>query len=398
MSESTFPLALMGGTPIRPADKPWPAWPQFDESDRNALLETFDSGNWWYGDRVAQFEREYAEFQGAKCCVTCSNGTVALELCVQAAGIGPGDEVIVPPFTFFATASAVSRLGGTPVFVDVDESWNMDVTKIEEAITENTRAIIPVHFAGVMVDMDRIMEIAEKHNLFVIEDACHSWGSKWKGEGAGTLGDCGVFSFQASKNLTAGEGGAMVTNDGELAALLQSLTHCGRIATASQLEYYNMGTNARIPEMQAALLSSQLKRMPEQNALRVKNGEFLNEALSKIDGLTMQPIDPRQTERSWHIYCLRIDPDVFGCSRDRAVEALNAEGLQIGGGYPMPVYKQPVYVEQGGFEDVSCPVCEDLCYRTAMWFRHSMLLGSDADMQDIVAIFEKVKAHASDLT
>lgn len=387
----------MGGEPVRSPEKAWPAWPIFDNTEREALLEVFDSGNWWFGDKVAQFEREYAEYQGANCCVSCVNGTVALELLVQAYDIGPGDEVIVPPYTFYATSSCVSRFGATPVFVDIDESWCINPNLIEAAITDKTKAIIPVHFGGRICDMDVIMDIANRHNLVVIEDACHSWGAKWKGRGAGVLGHAGVLSFQNNKNMTAGEGGAIVTDDQGLAIKLQSLTHSGRLPDKSQLEYYDVGTNARITEMQAALLSAQLKRMPEHHARRIETGDRLTEALSAIDGIKIQPVDERQSDRSWHIFCMTIDPDTFGCSRDRAVEAIVAEGFPVGPGYPLPLHRQPIYLQMGGFEDVSCPNSEDLCDRIGMWFSHTYLLGSDEDIDDIIQIFEKVKRHAADL-
>jgi dTDP-4-amino-4,6-dideoxygalactose transaminase len=284
------------------------------------------------------------------------------------------------------------------VFVDIYESWCINPDLIEAAITEKTKAIIPVHFGGRIADMDKIMDIAKKHNLIVIEDACHAWGAKWKDIGAGVIGHAGVLSFQNNKIMTAGDGGAIVTNDHELATKLQSLTHSGRLPHKSQLEYYYHGTNARITEMQAALLSAQLKRMPQHHARRIQTGNRLTEALGAIEGIQIQPVDDRQTERSWHIFCMTIDPDKFGCSRDRAVEAITAEGLPIGPGYPLPLHKQPVYLEQGGYENTTCPYAESLCDRIGMWFSHTYLLGSDDDIQDIIDIFQKVKSHAPDLT
>lgn len=395
---STFKLALLGGSPCRAPEMKWPVWPQFDDREKTALLETLEKTNWWYGNAVRDFEEGFAAFQGAPYCLTTTSGTTALEILMQALDIGPGDEVIVPPFTFFATASAVSRMGATPVFVDIDDSWNIDPEKIEAAITSKTKAICPVHFSGRICDMDRINAIAEKHGLFVVEDACHSWGAKWKGKAAGILGTCGVFSFQAFKNLTSGEGGAMVTEDAGLARIIQSLINCGREEGGVWYEHHRFGTNARLGEFQGALLSAQLTRLPEQQATRVRNAAILDAGLSKIEGLTPQPIDARQTEHSRHIYCLRVDPEVFGCTRDRLVEAINAEGLPLGAGYPVPLYKQPAYVNTGMYNDVHCPVCEDLCYRSALWFSHAHLLASESDMHGIVEMFQKVKDNVSELS
>jgi dTDP-4-amino-4,6-dideoxygalactose transaminase len=226
--QPTSDLAIHGGSPVRGPEKSWPSWPVFDDTERKALSEVFEAGEWWYGKRVAQFEQEYAEFQDAKYCITCTSGTTAGEICLQAIGIKPGDEVIVPPYTFYATASMVGRMGGTPVFVDVDDSWCMNPDLIEGAITPKTKAIMPVHFGGRVADMDRINALADKHGLVVIEDACHSWGSKWRGKGTGALGKCGIFSFQASKNINAAEGGAILTDDEDIANMCRSITNCGR--------------------------------------------------------------------------------------------------------------------------------------------------------------------------
>lgn len=399
---TTSALAVLGGAPVRDPEKPWPAWPIFGEEERKALLDVLESGDWFYGERVKDFEKRFAAFQDAKHCISCTSGTTAAEICVQALGIGPGDEVIVPAFSFIATATSAMRMGAAPVFVDVDDSWNMDPGLIEAAITPRTKAIMPVHFGGRIADMDRICAIAGAHGLKVIEDACHSWGSKWKGKGTGALGDCGVFSFQASKNLTAGEGGAILTDDEELAGICRSLVNSGRVEGKESYFHYTVGTNARITEFSAALLNAQLGRLGEQNALRAKNAACLDEALGALEGITPQPGDSRITRRTYHLYGLRIDAEGFGCSRDRFVEAVNAEGLPIGSGYPHPLYKQPILAgRQGGapgYAEVFCPVSEDLCYRSAAWFRHSNLLGSQDDIDDIVAIITKVKEHASALT
>lgn len=391
-------LAVLGGDPVRGPEKSWPRWPMHDDVERTALLGVLET-NWWYGEKVAAFEKDYAAFQGAAHCVTCNSGTAAAEICMQVMDIRPGDEVLVPPYTFIATASSVLRMGGKPVFVDVDDSWNMNPDAIEAAITPRTKAIVPVHFGGRVCDMDRINAIADKHGLVVMEDACHSWGSMWNGKGTGTLGKAGVFSFQNSKNITAGEGGAIVTDDESFADSCRAISNCGRMKGSAWYAHRVVGTNARLTEFAAAILSAQLSRLPEQTRLREKNAAVLNEAVSQIDGLTPQPGDPRITRRAYHLYCVRIDSDAFGCSREEFVKAAQAEGLPIGNGYAIPLYKQEVFTlgAYGDYSKCCCPMAEDLCYRSAMWFAHQLLLGSEDDMHDIIAIFQKIKANVTEL-
>ncbi len=393
-------LALHGGAPIRGTDKQWPQWPIHDERERDAVLAVLESGRWFYGERVAAFEAAWAAFQGAEHCISCNSGTAAGEIILQAMGIGPGDEVLVPPYTFIATASAVLRVGAIPVFVDLDETWCMNPELAEAAITPRTKAIMPVHFGGRICDMDRMNEISARLGVPIIEDACHAWGGKWKGRGAGALGKCGFFSFQMSKNITAGEGGAILTNDPDLAAQCKSLTNCGRGAPGSPWYHHvNVGTNARLTEFQAALLLCQLTRLEEQTLIRERNAALLNQELSAIEGLTPQPGSNRITRRAHHLYCLRIDETRFGCSREQFVAAANAEGLPISAGYPMPLYRQPVFqkLTERDYGACCCPTAEDLCQKSGMWFLHQLLLASENDMRDIIAIVRKIKQHASTL-
>jgi len=399
-TQGSSKLAIHGGTPVRPADKKGPTWPVFDDTEREALNEVLESGKWWFGERVKQFEKEYAAFQDAAHCVSCTSGTTAAEVCLHALGLEPGDEVIVPPYTFIATASSVVFSGGVPVFVDVDESWNINPELIEEAITSRTKVIMPVHFGGRVCDMDRINAIAEKHELMVIEDACHSWGSKWNGKGTGALGLGGVFSFQMSKNITAGEGGAIVTDDEAFAEVCRSIVNCGRGGDDVWYGHVRIGTNARLTEFQAAILKAQLGRLEAQTLLREKNAAYLNEKLARIDGLIPQPGDERITRRAYHLYCLRVDAERFGCSRAQLVKAAKAEGLPLGEGYGRPLYKQPALADgplASRYKDCHCPVTEDLCSKSGVWFIHQVLLGTDKDMRDIADVFTKIKEHAHEL-
>ena len=393
-------LAVHGGIPVRTPDKTWPKWPVFGNPERFALNGVLESGKWWYGEQVARFERDYASFQDAKCCVTCTSGTAAAEVCLQAMGIKAGDEVIVPPYTFIATASSVMRVGATPVFADVDESWCMSPDAIDAAITPRTKAVVPVHFGGRVADMDRINAIAAKHGLAVLEDACHSWGSKWKGKGTGALGKAGVFSFQYTKNITAGEGGAILTDDEEFAESCRAITNCGRVRGSAWYSHSILGTNARLTEFQAAILNAQLTRLENQTLRREQNAALLDTALSEIPGITLQAGDARITRRGYHLYCLRIDPKAFGCSREKFCEAAKAEGLPINAGYALPLYRQSVFAEMCDGRDYSkdhCAVTEDLCYVSGTWIFHSLLLGGEDDMQDIITIFKKIQAHAAEL-
>ena len=392
-------LALQGGASIRGADQKWPDWPIHTDKDREALLSVLDSGKWFLGDRVAAFEEAYATFQRAEYCITCNSGTAAGEIVLQAMGIGAGDEVIVPPYTFIATASAVSRVGAVPVFADLDEAWCLDPEQVEAAITPRTRAIMPVHFGGRICDMDKMNAIGERHGIPVIEDACHSWGGRWEGHGTGTLGCCGFFSFQMSKNITAGEGGAIVTNDAALASRCRSVMNCGREEGSPWYHHVNVGTNARLTEFQAAVLLCQLDRLEEQTLLRERNASILNHALEQVEGLIPQPGNNHITRRAYHLYCLRIEEDKFGCSREKFVEAAQAEGLPITAGYPIPLYQQPVFqnMESHDYSKYHCPVVEELCYKSGMWLLHQILLGSEKDMQDIIAIVQKIKYNVSEL-
>lgn len=393
-------LAIRGGAPVRDASKHWPKWPVFDDAERKALNDVLESGKWWYGERVRQFERDYAHFQDARHCVTCTSGTTAAEICFQALGLKQGDEVIVPPYTFIATASTVARMGGTPVFADVDDSWCLSPAAVEAAITPRTKAIVPVHFGGRIADMDKLNYIAKKHGLVILEDACHAWGSKWRDKGAGSLGLAGIFSFQVSKNITAGEGGAIVSDEEVFADSCRSISNCGRPKGSAWYKHTVLGTNARMNEFSAALLSAQLGRLGEQTRLREKNAALLNTALAEIEGLTPQPGDERITRRGYHLYCVRIDPDAFGCTRAQFVKAAEAEGLPLGVGYELPVYEQPVFKTgslRREYTRCECPVAEDLCYTSGCWFTHTVLLGTDDDMQDIIAGFRKIKDHVADL-
>jgi dTDP-4-amino-4,6-dideoxygalactose transaminase len=378
----------------------------FDKTEEDAILEVVRSGKWWSveGTKVREFEAAFARFQDAQFAVCVTNGTAALEVSLRAAHIGCGDEVIVPPYTFIATATAVLSVGATPVFVDVEEeSLNIDPTKIEEAITPRTRAIIPVHIAGCPADMDGVLEVARKHNLLVIEDAAQAHAAEWKGTKVGAIGDMGCFSFQASKNLNAGEGGAVLTNNPHWADQVWSVHNVGRVRGGRWYEHHVLGSNFRMTEFQAAILLAQLKRLPEQTERRTQNARKLTEMLSQIPGIRPPRPDPRVTRHAYHLYIFRYDKSHFGGRpREDFLKALSAEGIPCTAGY-VPLYKERVFLNRPISKDlcqlstlkdyskVHCPVCERACYEEAVWLYQNMLLGDEQDMEDIATAIAKVQ-------
>lgn len=398
-------LAINGGP--QACTVQWPAWPMWDERERNGVLDVLDSGEWWYGKRVKQFEEQFAAFQDARFGVTASSGTTALETMLQALDIGPGDEVIVPPYTFIATATAVLRAGAIPVFADIEAgTWCLDPNDVLRKITPRTKAIMPVHFAGRIVDMDLYNEIGREHNLMILEDACHSWGGKWKGKGTGALGRCGAFSFQVSKNVASAEGGIILTDDEALAEQCRSITNCGRVAGGAWYEHANIGSNLRLTEFQAALLLAQLSRLEEHTLRRQANGAYLTEHLRGIPGICVTQEDPRITRRAYHLYSLRIEPQTIGMTRDQFVKALSAEGVPASPGYLHPLYKNAVFQNLRSmranpgialdYTNVSCPVAESAC-RETVWLFHTLLLADETAMRDIVNAVEKIVSHAREV-
>ena len=396
-------LAINGGPKTVNKDFEWPV---YDETDVNIVADIVRSGKWGNpdcGGEVASFEKEFATYCGTKYALTCVNGSVALRLALIASGVKPGDEVIVPPYTFIATASIVVEANCVPVFVDIDPgTYNMDPSKIEEAITARTRAIIPVHFAGQSCDMDQIMSIARKHGLKVIEDACHGHGAEYKGKKLGSIGDAGCFSFQSSKNLTSGEGGMVITNDDDLYQMMNSLRNVGRVEGGAWYEHHNAGCNYRITQLQAVLLSSQLKRLEQQTLKRHENGTYLNDLLSKIDGITPLTRGGGETIHSYHIYIFKYDKSAFnGVSKVEFAKMLAAEGVPCFMGYPEPLYKQPLFLkknfmcyaipEEVDYTNVSCPVTEKACYEEAVWIFQNTMLGTRQDMESFAAAIVKIQ-------
>ena len=396
-------LAINGGP--KTVDRDF-NWPLHDESDVNRVAEIVRSGNWGNpdcGGEVALFENEFAAFCGSKYALSCVNGSVALRLALIACGVKPGDEVIVPPYTFIATASIVIEANCVPVFVDIDpRTYNLDASKIEAAITPRTKAIIPVHFAGQACEMDQILEIAKKHSLRVIEDACHGHGAEYKGKKLGSIGDAGCFSFQSSKNLTCGEGGMVITNDDALYQMMNSLRNVGRVEGGAWYEHHYAGCNYRITQLQVVLLTNQLKRLEEQTMIRHKNGTYLNELLSKIEGITPLSRGLGETVHSYHIYIFKYDKSKFnGLSKVEFAKMLAAEGIPCFMGYPEPLYKQPLFQKKNfmcyaipkgvDYSKVQCPVTEKACYEEAVWIMQQAMLGTPKEMELFASAILKIQ-------
>jgi dTDP-4-amino-4,6-dideoxygalactose transaminase len=396
-------LALYGGP--KTIDKNFP-WPIFDENEVNAVAEIVKSGVWANPNcdgLVAEFEKEFAAYCGAKYAITCVNGSVALRLALMACGVKPGDEVIIPPYTFIATASIVGEANCVPIFVDIDpDTYNLDPAAVEKAITPRTRAIIPVHFAGQACDMDAIMAIAKKHNLKVIEDTAHAHGGEYKGKKLGSIGDAGCFSFQSSKNLTSGEGGIVVTNDEQIANMVDSLRNVGRVKGGQWYEHHYLGCNYRITQLQTVILQHQLKRLEEQTQIRNENGLYLNSLLEKIPGISPLTRGHGETLHTYHLFIFRYDKAFFNnLSKTEFAKMLAAEGVPSFMGYPEPLYKQPVFQnknfmcyyvpEEIDYSKVHCPVTEKACYVEAVWILQHAMLGTKTDMDKFAEAIQKIQ-------
>ncbi|UCH33811.1 MAG: DegT/DnrJ/EryC1/StrS family aminotransferase [Armatimonadota bacterium] len=402
-------LAINGGTPVR--TKPFPTWPVWDDGDAQAVADALRSGKWGIGGgAVEEFEKEFAEFQQAKYCSCLVNGTAAIEVALRAVGVEAGDEIIVPPYTFIATASACLMVNTVPVFVDIEpDTYNLDPTKIEAAITDRTRAVIAVHIAGCPADMDGIMAIAKKHNLKVIEDCAQAHAAEWRGRRVGAIGDLGTFSFQSSKNLNSGEGGACVTDNEEIFHRCWSLQNVGRARSGQWYEHPVLGWNYRMTQFQGALLRSQLQRVPAQTERRTANAAHLTERLNQIDGISPMRVDERVTRHAYHLYMFRYDASAFnGLPREDFIKALNAEGITCSSGY-VPLYKELAFrncdvysaafklaSREVDYDKVSCPVCEKACADEAVWLYQAWLIGEDhGDVDDIANAIEKIHAAAA---
>ncbi|MBN2311487.1 MAG: DegT/DnrJ/EryC1/StrS family aminotransferase [Candidatus Hydrogenedentes bacterium] len=405
-------LALTGGTPAVAAQAP--AWPVAGEQEAAWMAEVVRSGKWsWLGPHERAFCEEYKAFIGTRYCLCLANGTVTLQCALQAVGVEPGDEVLVPALTWVATAQAAMDIGANVVFVDIDPvTLCMDPAAMEAAITPRTKAAIPVHLYGCMCDMDAIGDIAKRRGLRIVEDVAHQHGSQWRGVCAGALGDAGSFSFQQSKVLTSGEGGAVTCNDKEVYETCFALKQVGwRPGNVEEAPYDDLvqgnryGHNYRITEMQAVLLRGGLSRLPEQMAHREESAAYLAERLEAAGGpLQAVKRDARVTRQSYYCMTFFFDPgQAGGVTRDMYCRALAAEGAGLGATYGV-VYRNPLlnlydrtspipYRDAAAVQDyarLELPNAERACAETAVLMSHTHLLGDRAYLDGIVAAVDKV--------
>ena len=404
-------LALLGGPKTK--GKPFPTWPQYDETERDALLEVLNSRNWWRtpGTRTLDFEKEFAAYHQAKYGIAVTNGTAALEVTLAALEIGLKDEVIVPDFTFVATASAVLFAGALPVLVDVlPDTYCIDPDLVEAAITPRTKAVIAVHLGGHPADLDRLLETTEKNNLILIEDSSHAHASEWNGRKIGTYGVAGTFSFQASKLMTAGEGGIIISNNPEFERKARSVHDCGRMPGEWFYDHFIYGSNYRLSEWQGAVLNAQLKRLESQTALRHMNARLLDQLLNKIEGITPQKMDERCTRNSQYAYIFHYEKFAFAnVSTQRFIEAIEAEGIPNQASYPpihaMDLFQKDEYrkrlcpeqaVREHPFLEQPYPITQRAAWET-VWIPQYALLGDEEDMHEIALAINKIQHNAGDL-
>jgi len=406
--------ALLGGTPARKG--PFSPWPVFDEKDEDALLKVLRTGRWYRGDGqyVARFEAAYAERMGAKYCVATASGSTALYTSLAALGVQAGDEVILPPYTFIACVNVILALNALPVFVDTDpETFQIDPARIEPAVTDRTVAVMPVHIGGNVADLDAVLAVARRRNLAVVEDTCQSHLAEWKGRKAGTHGDTGCFSFQASKHLNAGEGGAILTNSEEVANQCYAVHNHGRPRTAGAGPACRcQGVNFRMTEFQGGLLLAQMTRLEEQARRREQNARYLSGLLGGIPGIQPARMYGGCTRNAYHLYMFRYNSEAFaGLSRAAFLKALSAEGVPASAGYT-PLNKFPFIrqtLQSRGFQRLfskerlalwekqnECPANDRLCTE-GVWMSQNVLLADRAEMDRIAGAVRKIRKYAPDL-
>lgn len=409
-------LAITGGKPVR--RKPFPAWPVYSNQEARALLQVLRSRNWggypFPNAHASVFASKFAKAHGAKHGIALANGTVAIEVALKAVGIKPGDEVIVPAYTWEGTVGPILLLNAVPVFVDVDpDTYCLDARLIEQAITPKTRVILPVHLAMNFADLDEILRIARSRNIAVIEDCAHAHGGQWRGKGAGASGDFGCFSFQSSKIVTAGEGGAVITNNLEYFERAQSYVNCGRASVTDQFRHRLIGFNYRITEFQAAILEVQLQRLAKQARARLSSMEHFKKRLRGVPGLAFLKRDNRITRVAAYQFVFKYGRENFdGIPRAAFLGALEMEGIPCDGLFYEPVYRSALFpVDPADFPALRwnrpepldlktlyhCPVSERAAYEEAVWLPHHIFLGMRKDTDDVAEAVLKVCENIKEL-
>ncbi len=416
-------LAINGGDSIR--NKSWPKWPVHGKEELESITEVVKSGRWSYsGPKEEEFKKKFANHIGTKYAICAANGTVTLQIALEALNIGYCDEVIVPGITWQATASCCIDVNAIPIIVDIEEdSWCIDAKKIEEAITSRTRAIIITHLYGSNPNMTKIIKIARKNNLYLIEDSAHQHCTIIGGEKVGSFGDIGSFSFQQAKGLTSGEGGALTTNNEELAGKLDALRNCGRkpdwlnedLEINEEKKFYYKGKgdfihsgNYRITEFQAAILLCQLERLVDQTKKKDDNAIYLNEKLREIEGIIPMRREKNTQLQSYCLFAFRYKNEYFkGVSVERFREALAGElGFEVFScDKPLndfqlyrPLTKKRYYINKSHLRKIdpkrfSLPISENAFKNEGVTFQHQVLLAEKTDMDDIVNAVTKIKEN-----
>jgi dTDP-4-amino-4,6-dideoxygalactose transaminase len=409
-------LAITSGKPVR--KKSFTAWPAYTQQEVRGLQKVLASRNWGgypFPNKIADaFAQKFARFHGAKYGLAVANGTVAIEIALKAANLQPGDEVIVPAYTWEGTVGPILLLNAVPVFVDIDPAtYCLDAKLIEGALTPKTRAILPVHLAMRFADLDEIGRIAKAHNLVVIEDCAHAHGNKWRDKGAGATGDLGSFSFQSSKLMTCGEGGAVITSKLEFYERSQSFTNCGRASVTDRYRQRLIGFNYRLTELQAVILAAQLERLPQQAKVRQANMDYFEKRLRGTPGFAFLERDKRQTRVAVYQFVFKYLPDHFPrIPRAAFLGALEMEGVPCDGLFYEPVYRSALFpvdpadrpaLSWGRAEPIDlktrfhCPVSERAAYEESVWLPHHIFLGSQKDTDDIADAVLKVCANIEEL-
>lgn len=337
--------------------------PELNTADIEAVLNVLKTPNLSLGPKIKEFEEKVADYVNSRYAVAVNSGTSGLHLSVIAAGIKAGDEVITTPFSFIASANCILYVGAKPVFVDIDPvTLNIDPDKIEENITENTKAILPVHVFGIPCDMDKINKIARKHNLEVIEDACEAIGAEYKGKKVGTFGLTGVFAFYPNKQMTTGEGGVVVTNKKSVAEIIRSIRNQGRSKNGRWLSHERLGYNYRLSDIHAALGISQIKRLDEILEKRKRVANYYMEFLKDINEIEL-PVMPKDARVSWFVFVVRLKKGFTKKHRDKLMNLLMERGIECGNYFP-PIHLQPFYRRLFGYKKGDFPVCESVSERT----------------------------------
>jgi dTDP-4-amino-4,6-dideoxygalactose transaminase len=369
-----------------------PDWPQADGREIELLRAVLDSTQWGgFHPYVRHFELDFARYQHADDGISAANGTLTLELALLALGIGPGDEVIVPAISFISTATAVSRVGALPVFVDIEErSFNLDPAGLPAALSSRTRAVIPVHFGGSLCRLDAVLDFCHEQGLFLIEDAAHAHGSEWSGKRAGSFGVCGSFSFQNGKVLSAGEGGILITSHADFAERARSVANQGRLEGRDFFEHHRLGTNFRLTAFQAAVLMAQLERLDEQIERRTANALRLRTLVPDGEQVWWQTEPPQVNRNSQYLLLGRVRSGRE--ARDRMCRRLLKAGVPCTPFYPHTLYQNPLYQQPGSCHVLPCPNSE-ACIEDAFWLAHRVLLADADTIEEVATLIREALAE-----